>query len=222
MNKELISVICPAWNCGEYLSSLIESMREQEGVEWEMIVVDVGSTDGTQRIIEAVADERIKHVRADRQYNANIGRNIALCCSQGDFIFIADADSVLRKECLAKLKAKIDEGFDFAYCNFNVIWEMGKYIRTGVHICGRWDEERIKTSNYISVMSLWRREKLGTFDSKLERMQDWDMYLDAVERGLKAGYVGEKLFTVFMREEGMSRKIDKKLWEEIVREKREV
>lgn len=220
MGKELISICVPSWNCGEYLGKLVESVQNQLGVRWEMIIVDVGSSDGTERVIKSIADKKIKHIRADRQYNANVARNIGLCVAQGEYIFIADADSKLSPDCLAKLETKLVQGYDFAYCDFGVVWEIGKYEKRGVHICGEWDEERIAESNYISIMSMWKRDKMPVLDKKLERMQDWDLHLGALQEKLRAGYVREKLFTVWMREGGMSRKIDKEIWEDVIKDKR--
>lgn len=218
--KNLISIICPSYNCGEYLEALVKSIRVQM-VEWELIVVDVGSQDKTKEIMEGFCkDRKIKYIRADRRYNANIARNIALQVAVGDYIFIADADSHLGSNCLLNLKSKIDEGFDFAYCDFSIIWKIKEYIKAGVHICGDWDPHRLCKSNYISIMSLWKKKIMPVIDNSVEKLQDWDLYLEAIENELKAGYVKEKLFTVWMREEGMSREGNKRNYEELIREKR--
>ena len=220
MGKNLISICVPSYNCGEYLEALVKSIRVQM-VEWELIVVDVGSQDKTKEILEGFSkDRKIKYIRADRRYNANIARNIALQVAVGDYIFIADADSHLGNNCLLNLKSKIDEGFDFAYCDFSIIWKIKEYIKAGVHICGDWDPHRLCKSNYISIMSLWKKKIMPVIDNSVEKLQDWDLYLEAIENELKAGYVKEKLFTVWMREEGMSREGNKRNYEELIREKR--
>jgi len=51
MIKSLISIIVPTYQCGDYLRPLIESTRLQK-VDWEMIVVDVGSKDNTQEVMQ--------------------------------------------------------------------------------------------------------------------------------------------------------------------------
>ena len=220
VSKSLISIIVPTLNCGEYLEALIKSVRIQM-VEWELIVVDVGSQDKTKEIMEGFnKDRRIKYIRTDRRYNANIGRNIGLQVAVGEYVFIADADSHLGDNCLLKLKSKIDEGFDFAYCDFSVVEKTEECIKTGVHICGEWDPHRLCKSNYISIMSLWKKKIMPVIDNEVEKLQDWDMYLEAIEQSLSAGYVKEKLFTVWMREEGMSRNGNKSNYENLIREKR--
>jgi len=219
MSKSLISIIIPAYQCGEYLQPLIESTRLQK-VDWEMIVVDVGSNDNTQEVMQGFKkDRRIKYIRTDRRYNANIARNIGLQVARGKYIFIADADSILGEGCLLKLRNKINKGFDFAYCDFSVIEKLGKHIKTGVHICGSFDAHRLCKHNYISIMSMWHRDKLVAMDNTVEKLQDWDMYLEAIEQGLKAGYVEEKLFIVYLRKDGMNKQSDGS-WAEIIREKR--
>ena len=219
MSKSLISIIIPSYDSGSYLEPLIKSTRLQK-VEWELIVVDVGSKDNTQEVMQGFRkDRRIKYIRTDRRYNANIARNIALQAARGKYIFIADADSILGDGCLLKLRNKINKGFDFAYCDFSVIEKSGKHIRTGVHICGGWDPHRLCKHNYISIMSMWRRDKIPTMDNSVEKLQDWDMYLEAIEQELKAGYVNEKLFVVYLRKEGMNKQSNGS-WIDIIREKR--
>lgn len=215
--KNLISICVPTYNCGSYLKPLIESIRIQK-VDYEIIVVDVGSADNTQEVMQKYhSDRRIKYIRADRRYNANIARNIGLQVARGGYVFIADADSLLGADCLLKLKNKINEGFDFAYCDFSVIEKTGDHIKTGVHICGEWDVKRLERHNFISIMSMWKRDKMPELDNRVEKLQDWDMYLGA--RKLKAGYVSEKLFVVYMRSKGMNRHANGN-WVDIIKTKR--
>ena len=68
-------------------------------------------------------------------------------------------------------------------------------------------------------MSMWRRDKLVSMDNTVEKLQDWDMYLEAIEQDLKAGYIEEKLFVVYLRKDGMNKQSDGS-WAEIIRERR--
>jgi len=58
-----------------------------------------------------------------------------------------------------------------------------------------------------------------SMDNTVEKLQDWDMYLEAIEQDLKAGYIEEKLFVVYLRKDGMNKQSDGS-WADIIRERR--
>ena len=56
----LVSVIMPTYNRAAYIVDAIESVRQQTYANWELIIVDDGSEDNTEELVEAVGDSRIK------------------------------------------------------------------------------------------------------------------------------------------------------------------
>ncbi len=97
----MVSVIMAAWNVGEYISKSIDSMIRQSYQNWELIIIDDGSTDNTENIIEQYEDPRIKYF-----YHQNSGvsksRNIGLKRMKGDYFCFLDADDSFPPESLEK------------------------------------------------------------------------------------------------------------------------
>jgi len=93
-NWPLVSIITPTYNHEKFIGTCIESVLEQSYPNWEMIIVDDGSVDGTGSIIEKYNDKRIKHLK---QKNVGIWKlnetyNRALNIAQGDLIAILEGD----------------------------------------------------------------------------------------------------------------------------------
>ncbi len=225
--KPLISIIIPTWNCGRYIGRLLKSIANQTYDNMEVIIIDDASEDSTQRIVSRkikTSSLPIYYTRNTKKTNANIARNIGLQIARGDYIFLCDADSHLNYNCLATLKKALDGGNGvFAYCDFKIMWQIGKHWKEGVHICGRWDTERMREHNYISMMCLWKRQSMPGIDNQIERMQEWDMFLEVIEKKQAGVYVPMKLFTVYMRENGLSRnKNEAERWTNTIKEKRRI
>lgn len=104
MEKQVVqkvSVIMPIYNTAAYLPEAIESICNQTLKELQIILVNDGSTDNSQEIIEAYAakDSRIEWVK---QVNAGQGRarNVGLMRATGEYIYFMDSDDILQKDCL--------------------------------------------------------------------------------------------------------------------------
>ena len=87
----LISVQTPCYNCANTLPMALASLIAQTYGNWECIIVDDGSTDNSQEVVNRIQDARIRYVR---QCNSGrgIARQVALQASRGDFIAMLDAD----------------------------------------------------------------------------------------------------------------------------------
>lgn len=106
-----ISLIIPVYNAALHLNRCIDSCLKQTFFDFEIVVVNDGSTDRSSIILDkyAIIDSRIKIIHQFNQ-GANAARNTALSNSSGEYIFFLDADDYLPEEALQKLidKAKED------------------------------------------------------------------------------------------------------------------
>lgn len=95
MNNPEVSVIMPAYNAGNFIAESIESVLQQTYTNWELLIVDDGSTDNTKQIIKGFChkDSRVKYFY---QQNGKQGkaRNLALAHATGKYIAFLDADDV--------------------------------------------------------------------------------------------------------------------------------
>ena len=97
----LVSIITPAYNAEEYISSTYVSIKAQTYENWEWIVVDDSSSDRTASIIGGYADEepRIRFIELDgSRHSAARARNEAMRIAQGSFFAFLDADDLWRPE----------------------------------------------------------------------------------------------------------------------------
>ena len=92
----LVSVVMPVYNGGKYLGEAIESILAQSFTDFELIVVDDGSTDDSAAIARDFAnrDERIRFLKHDCNQGSASARNTGIAASNGDFIAAMDCDDV--------------------------------------------------------------------------------------------------------------------------------
>jgi len=89
----------PAYNAAQYIHEAIESVRKQSFQDWELIVVNDGSTDGTRSYLESLRDVRIRIVNQENR-GVSAARNAALELSRGEILTFLDADDALPEDSL--------------------------------------------------------------------------------------------------------------------------
>lgn len=94
MRGGLVSIMMPAFNAAAYIGEAVESVLQQTEEQWELIVVDDGSTDNTASVIARFKDPRIRVIRQLNQGEA-LARNRALDLAEGEFLAFVDADDRL-------------------------------------------------------------------------------------------------------------------------------
>lgn len=101
------TVVMPAYNAGRFIGEAIDSVLAQTDPDWELVVVDDGSTDETAEIVAAHADERIRLVRQD---NAGVAsaRNAGMGVASSRYVLFLDSDDRLRPDALQRLGAILD------------------------------------------------------------------------------------------------------------------
>ena len=101
----MVSILVPAYNAEATLAATIESVLAQTYADWELIICDDGSSDGTAAVVESFDDSRIRLIRGERSGLPAVGRNRALEVAQGDHLAFLDADDLWEPE---KLQRQLD------------------------------------------------------------------------------------------------------------------
>src|ERR1051326_6231365 len=136
-----VSVITPCFNAAPFIAETIESVRRQTRDDWEHIVVDDGSTDGSAALVEAIAAEEPR-LRLIRQTNRGCAstRNAGVreVSTGSKYLLFFDADDLLEPRMLETMVAYLDShpSVGLAYCHFRLIDKFGKEMELSLEQAG--------------------------------------------------------------------------------------
>lgn len=118
--NELVSVIMPSYNTGDFISETVRSVIDQTYTDWELIIVDDCSTDNTDKVIaDFLSDERIHYIKNDTNSGAAVSRNRALREAKGKWIAFLDSDDIWEADKLSRQVSFMEEnGYSFSYTNY--------------------------------------------------------------------------------------------------------
>jgi len=163
----IVSVIIPTYNRAHVLARAIQSVLNQTYQDFEIIVVDDGSTDNTEEVIKSFNDPRIRYIRHEENKGAAAARNTGIKAAKGEFIAFQDSDD----EWLPKKLEKQMEAFDNAS------------PKVGVVYTGFWSIEG-NVKRYSLNKEIVHKEgdihcfkKAGMFDERLHRLIDWELWI---------------------------------------------
>lgn len=125
---------------------------------------------------------------------ANWARNQAAGRTRRDLLLFSDDDIVWEPGALRDMAEVLLASPEVAYVYGS--WEMNGRVQC----MQQWDAGRLRRGNYISTMSLLRRESFPGFDERIGRLQDWDLWLTMLERGHIGRQCGRKIFTTALRD----------------------
>lgn len=124
----LVSIITPTWGCGQYIAETIKCVLAQTYTDWELLVQDDCSIDGTYAEVKAyLNDSRIKYECNDKNSGAAVTRNNALRRARGRWIAFLDSDDLWEPTKLEKqVRFMRDNGYAFSYTRYQEIDQSGK------------------------------------------------------------------------------------------------
>ena len=127
--KALVSVVMPAYNCARYISQAIHSILDQSYSNFELLIWDDGSTDGTVEQIKMITDSRIVLYRNYQNKGYPDVMNSLFDVAGGDFVMIQDADDWAHTHRIEKLIEAItnNPGFDLVGSRLIKFYPNGKY-----------------------------------------------------------------------------------------------
>ena len=98
----IISVILPVYNAEQYLQEAVDSILQQTFTDFELLLINDGSTDGSEQVILGYQDSRISYIKNEQNRGLIYSLNRAIDAAQGDYIARMDADDVALPERLEK------------------------------------------------------------------------------------------------------------------------
>lgn len=182
---ELVSIIMPSYNTGEFIKYSIESVIAQSYSNWELIIVDDCSTDNTDEVVEDyLSDDRIHYIKNDKNSGAATSRNRALREAKGKWIAFLDSDDLWAPKKLEKQIAfMMEKGYAFSYTDYMIQLngEWLPYIYMGPRVVTR---RKMYDYCYFSTITvMYDRDVIGLIQiESLRKNNDYAMWLQAIEK----------------------------------------
>lgn len=208
-----VSVIIPTFNRADFINEAIDSVLNQTYRDFEIIIVDDGSTDRTADVIAAYDNEIIYEYQPNSGPSAARNRGIGL--AKGKYLSFLDSDDLWLKH---KLKIQMDllfENPEIKICYTDEIW-----IRNGVRVNQKKVHEKysgfifqrclplciISPSSIVLHKNVF--SNIGTFDETLPVCEDYDLWL-RISAKYPVNYIDKKLI---VKRGGHADQLSKKLW----------
>lgn len=205
----LISIIIPAFNSENFIKDTLESVLLQSISNWELIIVDDGSTDNTLNLIENYAnkDSRIR-VLSQKNRGVSNARNWGLTRAKGEFIAFLDSDDFYHKDFLQEMSfSLINHKSDVVFCKYAKKDGKGVYKVTPQKMRGNPESSfihfiSINRRAYIPMAFMYRHSFLKkhrlTFTENCTLNEDTEFLLKATYTG-KVSYVPKYLYIYVQR-----------------------
>lgn len=209
--KTKVSVIMPVYNDGDYLWDAVDSVITQTFADWELIIVDDGSTDKhTLKVLEDI-EEKYKKIIVVHVCNGgpSRARNTGIKCSNGKYILPLDADDEIYPTYLEKAVEILDNNKEIGivYCEAELIG-----VKTGKWNLPQYDLLTMLHSNVIFVTALFRKEDwdlVGGYDVSLKSgVEDYDFWLSIIELKRGVFQIPEVLFKYRIKKESRSTRFE--------------
>jgi len=184
----MIEVIMPVYNTpGKIFDNSIASVIAQTRDDWKMWIVNDGSTDDTAlKILDKYRhyfDTRITVIDKENG-GVSSARNLGLSkVSSDSYIAYLDSDDHWNSNHLQKSIETLERGFDVTYCNPIVVDENGTIIQMNFKLYDEFNAKRFKFGNFIFISTVVHRNCLEMFDSALDSLEDYDMWVRATKNG---------------------------------------
>lgn len=191
-----ISIITPTKNRLALLGEAIDSVQAQDFADWEHLIVDDGSDDGTAEEVERRSrdDPRIRFIRrTGERAGANVCRNIGVREARSDLIVFLDSDDLLTPDCLGRRVVAMDRNAD---CDF-VTFQTAVFIRQSGDLNREVNLDLLGDDlarflyfelPWIITAPTWRKAtlmRLGLFDEALPSWQDVELHIRALTAGCR-------------------------------------
>jgi len=221
--RPLVSVIMPAFNAANTISESIESVIGQTYGNWELIIIDDGSSDQTKLIAEqyAIKDARIKLLSLSKNGGLPNARNEGIINARGTMVAFLDSDDLWHK-------SKLGIQVEFHQKNPAVLISHTDFIAFNASgLIGRpfkWLTEPYKNKhgvifpgvcykNPIGILTVMLYKDLlfevGKFDTTLWTLEDQDLWIRIAEKKIIFGYIAKKLAYYRYNETGLTHKTGK-------------
>lgn len=209
------SIIIPAYNAGEYLEETLESVLAQTFTDWEMILVNDGSTDHTPDIAQLFArhhpERRVTIINTENR-GLGAARNLAAQKSSGGWLAFLDADDMWTPNKLEQSHQLIanDHEVDWFYHGVWMIKEGGAMRPKKTFAIEKLEDLLLKGNPISPSATLFRRRfflEYGMFEENRQMVEDLGLWIRLISGGHLPKYLNQKL-TYYREGVGVSSHVD--------------
>lgn len=215
----MISIVMPTYNQGRFIAQAVKSILDQTYGNFELVIVDDGSTDNTPEIISSLTDSRIKKIQ---KTNGGTGSalNAGFSVTSGQYETWFASDNILYPTAFDELRIYLDQHPDIDYvygnCDIGIMNAAGdvetarKNLKDEVK--QEWVPGKLMNHYFLGIAWLWRkslREKAGWW-FQAEPCEDYDMVLRMEDCGGKFAFHDVNLAWFRRHKENMTNEIMKK------------
>ena len=215
-----VSVIIPSYNNANYIARAIDSVLNQTYRDFEIIVVDDGSTDNTKDIVSSYPNP-VKYLGQDNR-GPSSARNAGIAASRGEFIAFLDSDDYFMKPNLEMKMSFLESNprAGWIYSDWQYVNDEGSPLKKGSSkfkysdkkLTGEIFEELVRSRNFISPCTVVVRrsvlDDVGHFDTVIPSQEEYDLWL-RISLQYAAYYIDKVLVFVTVHPKSLSRDFTK-------------
>lgn len=204
-NNNLISIVLPVYNGEKYLAEAIESIRKQTYKEFELIVVNDCSTDGTEKIVRDYInrDNRIRLINNESNKKLPCSLNIGFSNARGSYLTWTSDDNCYQENALYVMYQYMKKFPEYGMVYTDMIFIDAEGERIGRNTSKEGD---LFLYNCIGACFLYKREckmQIGDYDEKRFLVEDYDYWIRMAKR-YKIGHIEQGLYYYRFHEESLS------------------
>lgn len=183
-----VSIVLPTYNRGEKLLGVLPKVLNQTYKNFEIVVVDDGSTDNTEEVVRMFQSPQIKYIKLEKNEGQSHARNVGIENASYNYIAFADSDDIWEEKKLEiQMEALLqDKGAGFCYCAY-AYYDSNERK----HIVPRRTISKVRKEGYIYPELLRRNiigtptlvvkkeciEQIGGFNEEINCLEDWEYVL---------------------------------------------
>ncbi len=208
--NNLVSIITPSHNSVKFIRGTIESVLRQTYSFWELIIINDGSVDGSDKIINEFLqnDNRIKVINLDRNHGPAYARNQGIKIAKGKYIAFLDSDDLWHEEKL-KIQTEFMEKskIKFSFTGYQKINEKGKQIGRPISAPEKLTYKDLLKSCIIGCLTVvYDQSEIGKYYMpNYLKTQDYALWLKILKDGIDAYGLDQTLAFYRIRKSSISR-----------------
>lgn len=186
MRKNLVSIIMPTYNCGQFITESILSVQQQTYKDWELIIVDDCSQDNTEEVLQKFEqDSRIQYIKLDQNGGPAVARNTGIEKADGEYIAFLDSDDLWTSNKLEKqLTFMQANDYNFTCTSYDQIDEKGQFLDRIIQSKKQLNYNKLLLNNYVGNSTvIYNCKNLGKITAPVIRKRnDYALWLKILKR----------------------------------------